>query len=48
MDFGSDAVTKMFGIWNPHYALHISNPNIWIRRQSMDGYHLRYLIQVNK
>ena len=36
-----EAILNKFGTWNPNDGLEVSNANIWERRVSMNGYHLR-------
>ena len=38
----SETTVKKFGEWNRDHGLKVSNPEIWVRRDSMEGYHLRY------
>ena len=37
----SESVTRMYGTWRENNGIHITDPDIWSRRGSLEGHHIR-------
>ena len=37
----SETILKKFGTWSTTYGLRITDPNIWSRRESLEGHRFR-------